>query len=261
MRHLAWFWTSLAVILLGSCRVPADSQQPLARPVVVFWTSQPRGLHHITHLAGFPHGNDLLPLLAYLRTQQIIPLAWKAGKSISGEKSAEQIAEYWCAPAFDGSLAIAIDECGGTPESNQLLARALVMARKRRPDLYIAVWNAGILRPVLASAYREAADLVMLESYFNLGDPWRLRMGLNIFFARMWGISGKTIFALGIDNAEGDVVKGRARGWANSREILEKQMRWIRRHAPEMKGIAFFAPRASASLLGAADELAGRLFN
>jgi hypothetical protein len=252
----ACLWAMLLLPML----VIAEDRQPAKAPVILFWTSQPYALMHVTHMTALPHGDDLPPLLAYLGNKGVIPLAWKAGKSISDEKTAEQIAEYWCSPDFEGSKGIAIDECGGTPQSNAKLAQALRLARKKSPSLYIAVWNAGILRGVLSSAYKGAADLVMLESYFGPGDPWRLRMGLNTLLARTAGISAKTIFALGLNDTDDDVKQGKSRGWANNRDALDEQMAWIRKNAAEMPGIAFFAPHASAELQKVADEMAERLF-
>ena len=123
--------------------------------------------------------------------------------------------------------------------------------------LFIVAWHAGLLTPVLAQAYRDAADLVLLESYFSGGrTPWKIRMGVNLAAARSFGISGKCLFALGINDADEDVVAGRERPWVNSVPELEEQMRWIRLlDASETPGFAFFAPRASPVMLAAADRL------
>jgi hypothetical protein len=81
-----------------------------------------------------------------------------------------------------------------------------------------------------------------------------------VAWAREGKIAHKTILALGInDRATPEALKRQGR-WANSEEELTAQLRWIRAHAPDMPGVAFFAPAASPELVRFADQLAGRSF-
>ncbi len=227
----------------------------------MFWTGQTRMLTSMTHVTPMPREDAGGELLRDLVQRGIVALRWRNGKSMAKSASAEDLAAYWQrVPRGDGS-GIGIDEFGsGRADIDRRMADALRLTRAGSPDLYIAVWHAGLLTPVLAQAYRDAADLVLLESYFSGKDAWKISMGARLAAARSFGISGKCLFALGINDADVDVGAGRERPWANSVPELEAQMRWIRLRAPETPGFAFFAPRASPAMLAAADRLAADLF-
>lgn len=231
------------------------------RPIVVFWTGQTRSLASMTHVTPMPRQDAGGQTLDDLGQRGIVVLRWRNGKSMAKSATAEDLAAYWQrVPRGDGS-GIGIDEFGsGRAAIDRRMAEALRLTHAGSPDLFIVAWHAGLLTPVLAQAYRDAADLVLLESYFSGKDAWKIRMGVNLAAARSFGISGKCLFALGINDADEDVVAGRERPWANSVPELEEQMRWIRLHASETPGFAFFAPRASPVMLAAADRLAAELF-
>lgn len=143
-----------------------------------------------------------------------------------------------------------IDECGGYPgtfplEKSIASMKALIRARRERPDLYYAVWNAGALRPELGEYYRKAADLLLLETYIwgavpdDLGtedvykmiedriDPF-LRSADMIVPA--YGGPCYSLIALDIYANLGAVSPGEQ----------EELIRYIRRVCPEMRGIAWY---------------------
>ena len=130
-------------------------------------------------------------------------------------------------------------------------ARILRQTKRQKPDLALAVWNMrGPIPQVLAEAYHDAADLVMMESY--VGDKrqyWWLAS--QVWSARKYAILPKTIMVLGVG-------KGGNAGenWAETKEELEQQIRFVRLIAPESPGVGFYG--GTADLLDGADELCAR---
>jgi hypothetical protein len=114
--------------------------------------------------------------------------------------------------------------------------------------LALAVWEMrGPIPKVLAEAYRDVADLVMVESY--VGDKkqyWWIAS--QVWSARRYGILAKTIVVLGVG-------KGGNPGedWAQTKEELEQQIRFLRLIAPESPGVGFYS--GTAELLARADAL------
>ncbi len=133
-------------------------------------------------------------------------------------------------------------------------ARVLRQTKLKKPDLALAVFDMrGPIPQVLAEAYRDVADLVMFESY--VGNPrqyWLIAS--QAWSARKYGILPKTIFILGVG-------KGGNPGedWAETKEELEQQIRFVRLIAPESPGIGFFG--GTPELLTSADALSAEFFH
>jgi hypothetical protein len=144
-------------------------------------------------------------------------------------------------------------------------AQILRQTKRRKPDLALAVWEMrGPIPKVLAEAYRDVADLVMMESY--VGDKkqyWFIAS--QVWSARRYGILSKTIVVLGVG-------KGGNPGedWAETKEELEQQIRFVRLIAPESPGVGFYSgtvelpargvgfQSGTAELLARADALCAR---
>jgi len=154
--------------------------------------------------------------------------------------------------------AVAIDEFGFDfgGQTDQKSAIILYQAKHQKPELALAVWQMrGPIPELLARAYRHTADLVMLECYVgNKKDYWWIIT--QVHAARLHGLLNKSIVVLGLG-------KGGNPGeeWAQTKEELEQQIRFVRLIAPESPGIGFFAPGASDELLARADELCARYFD
>jgi len=133
-------------------------------------------------------------------------------------------------------------------EMDEKAARILRQTRLEKPGLALAVFEMrGPMPPVLAEAYRDAADLVMLESYVdNSRHYWWL--AAQAWAARQFGLLPKTIMVLGVG-------KGGNPGehWAETPQELEQQIRFVRLIAPESPGVGFFG--GTPELLARADAL------
>ncbi len=130
-------------------------------------------------------------------------------------------------------------------------AHILRQTKLRQAGLGLAVWEMrGPIPQVLAEAFRDVADLVMMESYVgDITQYWWI--ACQVWSARRFGILSKTIVVLGVG-------KGGNSGedWAESGEELERQVRFVRLIAPESPGVGFYG--GSSELLTRADALCTR---
>jgi hypothetical protein len=267
-------WPGLFVCLAAAGSAVTGQQPPAApkpsRPFIVFWCPNPQELKNATHITpqvwveGDVRGKAKYPAFPqdYWLDRGVLPLRWVGGFCYR-QKTEDELVAHWSKPAKSDFRGIAVDEFGydGGGEVDQKMARALVRARKQAPKLFIAVWQTKRTSEVLWKAYAEAADLVMVECYVSGTTGLDKKFGPVLAKVRQAGIQNKTILALGInDQAKAEDRKRQGR-WANSEKELEAQVRWIRTKAPQMPGVAWFAPVASPKLVRFADDLAGRLFS
>jgi hypothetical protein len=170
----------------------------------------------------------------------------------------DKAADLLAAQDFGGNpqpLAM-IDEFGFDygGQMDEKSAQVLRAAKRRRPDVALAVWDMrGPMSQVLADAYRDTAELVMMESYVGSARRYWL-LAAQAWSARRFGILAKTILVLGVG-------KGGNAGeeWAQSAAELEQQMRFVRMIAPESPGIGFYS--GTPELLRAADALSPHYFH
>jgi hypothetical protein len=136
---------------------------------------------------------------------------------------------------------------------DQKAAAILRQAKTKKPGVSLAVFEMrGPLPQVLAETYRDVADLVMFESYLHSQNSYWW-MASQVWSARRYGILPKTIVILGVG-------KGGQPGedWAETKEELEQQIRFVRMIAPESPGIGFFG--GNPELLRDADEMCAHYF-
>lgn len=194
------------------------------RPVTFAWFGVPRGLRWANLTTTAPSGGaeDLLQ-------RGIFPCQWKGGICYQ-EWDVERFVESWC----DAERGIAIDEYGGDEAIRRTLIEATLATRRRRPDLFIAWWGIGSFPHADAVALKEATDLFMPEIYLNYHSFHLGRIEAAIRAARDAGVLEKTILGLGVntraDGAPRDPTAAEVRA----------QFAAIKRHAPEMPGVAFF---------------------
>jgi hypothetical protein len=202
------------------------------------------------------------PVRARLAERGIKALRWTYGgasikhdESRAEEQPEEVLADieddlYRRYTAPEEAIGFGIDECGGYPgtfavDKSEAAMKALRGARKERPDLYYAVWNSGGLLPELGACYREAADLLLLETYIwsavpdDLGTEEVYQLIRNRIdpFVRSsdmivpaYGNPCYTLIALDIYDDLDTMTAGEQ----------EKVIRFIRSFCPEMRGIAWY---------------------
>jgi hypothetical protein len=143
------------------------------------------------------------------------------------------------------------DYGGGIDEKS---ARILRQTKRRKPELALTVFHMrGPIPPVLAESYRDVADLVMLESYMG-GKQSYWWLACQVWSARRFGILPKTIAVLGVGKGGNP-----GENWAQTKEELEQQVRFLRLVGPESPGVGFYA--GTPELLAAADALGARFFD
>ena len=258
---------TVGVLIAGCAHLPEPPATRFEKPFVLFWTSRPEELSSLTHVTpqvDLPGEKKARPkyLKAAWLERGVVPLRWKGGWCYR-DWSEDELCRHFSDAEEAGHVGIAIDEWGGgNQEFDQKMGRALLRTREAHPDLFIAVWCFGLFRMRVAEYLRDVADVVMIERYVDGATPDEFAVWFNapIRVAREAGILHKTVFALGInDKAPPEEFKKHG-AWANTPAELEAQMRWIRKNAPEMPGIAFFAPRCSDAMRDLADRLAGELW-
>jgi len=153
---------------------------------------------------------------------------------------------------------ICIDEFGFDfgGQTDQKTAEILRKTKAKTPNLSLVVWQMrGPIAPVLADAYRDVVDLILPEAYVGgKKDYWHIITQVRA--AQLQGLMHKTIIGLGLG-----IGGNPGENWAETKEELELQIRFLRLIAPESPGVAFFAAGADSGepgLLAYADELCGR---
>jgi len=151
---------------------------------------------------------------------------------------------------------VMIDEFGFDygGQMDEKAAQILRQTKLKKPDLALAAFEMrGPIPQVLAEAYRDVADLVMMESYVHSQQRYWW-IASQVWSVRKYGLLPKTIMVLGVG-------KGGKPGenWAETKEELEQQIRFIRLIAPESPGVGFFG--GTPELLTAADALCFRFFH
>jgi hypothetical protein len=140
------------------------------------------------------------------------------------------------------------DYGGGMDEKS---AQILRQTKRRKPELALAVFEMrGPIPPVLGEAYRDVADLVMMESYMG-GKQSYWWLASQVWSARRHGILPKTIAVLGVGKGGNP-----GENWAQTKEELEQQVRFLRLVGPESPGVGFFG--GTPELLASADALGAR---
>jgi hypothetical protein len=150
---------------------------------------------------------------------------------------------------------IMIDEFGFDFGGNvdEKSAQILRATKHKKPELGLAVWDMrGPIPQVLAEAYRDSADLIMLESYVGSARQYWF-IASQVWSARHYGILTKTIPVLGLGKGgnPGEV-------WAATKDELEQQICFVRLIAPESPGVGFYS--GTPELLRAADDMSAQFF-
>ncbi len=164
-----------------------------------------------------------------------IPAAWKCGVCCK-DKTVEEFVEIWGAADH-----IAIDEVGGPGEVTDKFIEAWKRLRRDKPGQWVAVWYMG------AHDYwadiKDLVDLFLPEIYLNYSGNHLGKFDAYFRTARRAGVMDQVIPGLGIN-----VIKDEAGNVTNSptKEDVLRQFRYLKRTAPELRGIGFFTSDSAA---------------
>jgi len=147
---------------------------------------------------------------------------------------------------------IAIDEMAGMSEHTEKFVKALKEVKKAHPDHFIAVWFIGAGHPYWADL-ADVVDLFMPERYLNyLGNHLGI-LDPSPRIARETGVMHKMIPGLGV-NVRKDKKTGKILA-APTRDDVLRQVRYLKRIAPDLPGLAFFSVRTAPGVGEYADGL------
>jgi len=204
------------------------------------------------------------------RERGVMPLAWKYGTlGATGDPTEadyfnrnthteEDYFNYWS--NIGDYPGIAIDEFGYRPTSelvayNEFALRALRRVKEANPEMYVFVWHSGALYPEQAALYRDAVDLLVLESYCFWYAPQGLQTDNAYAFLDMKMLPARQVDLIMAHGTPGakciTSVDLNPSPESFHRGEMEQIVRHLRRQWPEMRGFGIFGVRAAAD---AADE-------
>jgi hypothetical protein len=180
-----------------------------------------------------------------------IPCAWR-GAACYKEWPLEKFVEH-----YGSSRWIAIDEIGGPgPDTDRFIA-ALRTVKKAQPDRFTAVWFMGAHR--YWADVTDVVDLFIPEVYLNYRGNHLGTFDSYIEQTRAAGVMDRTVCGLGINIVTDEETK-QPRVSPTKADVL-RQIRHLKRLAPEMPGVGFFTSDSAAEGVAEyADELCGEYF-
>lgn len=180
-----------------------------------------------------------------------LPCAWK-GAVCYKEWPIERFVAHYGEDKW-----IAIDEIGGPGEDTDKFMAALREAKRRQPDRFTAVWFMGAHD--YWSEVTDVVDLFIPEVYLNYRGNHLGIFEPYIECARRAGVMDRMVCGLGI-NVINDDKTGEPRVIPTKEDVL-RQIRHLKRIAPDMPGVSFFTSYSAAEGVAEyADELCGEYF-
>ncbi|MCP4640068.1 MAG: hypothetical protein GY851_06535 [bacterium] len=196
-----------------------------------------------------------------LAERGVIPLTWAPARTAGYDKDRAKTEPHAVLAEVEEALfqryvkaadpyGCGIDEFGGYPDTFSLdisvaAMKALVRARKAKPNAFFAAWNCGGTRPQIAALARQSADLFLLETYLWRALPDELGaqdiyeaiacrvdpiIRATDMFEPAYGNRCYTLVALDTTERPDRTDPGE----------LEQVVRFVRRRWPEMRGIAWY---------------------
>lgn len=206
----------------------------LAKDLHVYYWVCPKSNRYVTSLMPGKEGAN------YWAERGVIPTKSREG-FIQWNWTEEQFANTWPPPEKEGWGGIAIDEFGDTGPLGDRMAAALIKTKERYPNLYIVVWAAGLGGASSIEAYRKAkVDLLIAETYCY-GFPVYGKFDAYWKQAQKYGLTDRLVFAIAFGSD------------CTTEQELVRQVKYIKKLAPEMKGVGFFT-EAPAHLYASADK-------
>lgn len=165
-----------------------------------------------------------------------IPAAWKGGVCYK-EWPVEKFVESWGETDW-----IAIDEVGGPGPVTDTFIEAWRRLRQSKPTQWTAVWFMGAHR--YWSEVRDLIDLFVPEIYLNYRGNHLGQFDAYFRTGREAGVMDQVIPGLGI-NERKTKDKERVINSPTKADVL-RQVRYVKRTAPELPGIGFFTSYSAA---------------
>ena len=171
------------------------------------------------------------------------PGVW--GYNDGGIKTAEAFANAWVGPYRAGWPGIAIDEFytsrKETREVDTLLCNALLKARELEPEMFIAAYTTGASADYKIRAFREAADLVLLETYKRNASRGFPEIRDRCDTAVQGGLEDKLLACLALGRSlSWKLQPAAAQCCITTPRELRRQLHFVRYRYPNMPGVAFF---------------------
>lgn len=221
----------------------------LGRELQFIWYGVPEQARWVTMLTTVSGSHEI----ERWQRRGVVPLGWSGGYCYRDKYDEDGFADYWTGGLKGHSVGIAIDEFGnhhGKPTDLQM-ANGLLRAHQAVPDKMIVIWQAGVTPPEAADAYRIAVDWIIPECYMNYFNDRFSHFDARINQLRKLGLIHKSVMGL---SCTSDKIGTTAEG-------LAKQVRYVRRKAPEMPGLGFYkAYGTGAALASVADQLCYEYF-
>ena len=165
-----------------------------------------------------------------------LPCAWKGGICYK-DRSVDQFVKSW-----GDSPWIGIDEVGGPGEATDKFIEAWRRLRKTKPDQFVLVWFMGAHR--YWGEIKDEVDLFVPEIYLNYATNHLGRFDAYFRVAREAGVMDHVIPGLGINQV---LTKDKTRVTVSPTEAdVLRQIRYVKRTAPELHGIGFFTSYSCA---------------
>jgi len=169
------------------------------------------------------------------------------------DETIERLVEEWSAPIRDGYDGIFMDEFGAWPTPGEIrrlasLHEAFAELRKQNPDMIIMPANGGALLREEGSMYKASEAVALLETYpqyiteFTATHSIKEHIDHRIMVAR-----NTDLIHYGKGRNTALILLGtRCSPTAHEEPVepeLEDYVRYIKKKAPEMRGIAFYGGR------------------
>ncbi len=217
------------------------------------------------------HDEQLTETVEYCIGHGILPLNWILGPmQPRWDRQSDWVYYYLSAARNKNLIGIGVDEwqpngvaCYGGTKVVNFAATGLIWAKQEHPEFYQMVFWRGEDNIIKKVVKQKCIDLLIVEgySYIWLRDDWSIQPPdtmKRVELARKWGAIERTIVMLGQVTTEKCKTNSKLKPPGSIE--FEKQIRYFRKHAPEMPGIAFYIAANSFDAIKDKLQACDRLF-
>jgi hypothetical protein len=191
---------------------------------------------------------------------------WTYGPNSPYGKDAAYYESQYSGPPAAGYAGCAPDEWNvkAGDQREAWCAQGMRAAKKAYPEMTLAVWVTQ-LTPTFISLVKDGTiDLALIEGYTYVPEnpqwaiPWDDLIRDRVELMKREGLLAKTIVCVGMVASKPD-----SKGHFMTPKELRYEMEYLKKHYPEMPGIAFYGHNdndpATRKLIKLTDKLAGEL--